>query len=281
MITPRESPTVETVGRHYDELDVYYRDIWGEHVHHGLWKSGNETPEQACEQLIRLAAEQAGIAEGSKVCDVGCGYGGTSRFLTREYGAHVTGVTVSQAQLEFARAQTNGDEYPRYLLQDWMTNEFPEASFDAVISIECLTHMPDKQRYFDEIARVLKPGKKAAIYCWQVHSSPRNWEVRRLLEPICYEGRLPGMGSHEEYRAMIESAGLEILRYDELGKHVRKTWWICARRLAGKLCTSRKYIKALFDSNNGNRVFALTLLRILTAYQTGAMEYGLYVLRKP
>ena len=70
MITPRQPPTVEAVGRHYDDLDVYYRDIWGEHVHHGLWKSGSESPEQACEQLIRLVAEEAGVGDGSVVCDV-------------------------------------------------------------------------------------------------------------------------------------------------------------------------------------------------------------------
>lgn len=58
MITPRKIPTVESVARHYDELDIYYRDLWGEHVHHGLWRTGRETPEAACEQLIRLAAEE-------------------------------------------------------------------------------------------------------------------------------------------------------------------------------------------------------------------------------
>jgi tocopherol O-methyltransferase len=104
--------------------------------------------------------------------------------------------------------------------------------------------------------------------------------VRHLLEPICSEGRLPGMGSADEYRGMIADAGLKLLRYEELGRHVRKTWWICARRLLGRLCTSPRYMKALFDSKQGNRVFALTLFRILTAYHTGAMQYGLFVMEK-
>jgi tocopherol O-methyltransferase len=280
MITPRQPPTVEAVGRHYDDLDVYYRDIWGEHVHHGLWKSGGESPEQACEQLIRLVAEEAGVSDGTVVCDVGCGYGGTARFLARVYKAQVTGLTVSEAQFQYACAQTNGAGNPRYLLQNWLTNAFPDASFDAVISIECLAHVPDKPRYFQEIARVLKPGKRAAIYAWLAHPSPRKWEVRHLLEPICSEGRLPSMGSADEYRQMIADAGLKLLRYEELGRHVRKTWWICARRLLGRLFTSTKYMKALFDSKQGNRVFALTLFRILLAYHTKAMQYGLFVMEK-
>jgi cyclopropane fatty-acyl-phospholipid synthase-like methyltransferase len=281
MITPIQEQTVESVGRHYDDLDDYYREIWGEHVHHGLWTTRRETPEQACEQLIRLVAETAGIGDGKLVCDVGCGYGGTARFLVNEYRARVTGLTVSQAQFQYAEQQTNGSDNPRYLLRNWEENGFDAASFDAVISIECLSHVPDKQKYFDEIHRVLKPGGRAAILAWLADATPQRWEVRHLLEPICREGRLPGMGSDEEYKLMIERAGLRLERFEELGKRVRKTWWICARRLLGRLCTSPRYMKALFDSSNGNRVFAITLFRILTAYYTGAMQYGLFVMQKP
>jgi tocopherol O-methyltransferase len=231
--------------------------------------------------LIRLVAEAAGIGDGSLVCDVGCGYGGTARFLASEYSARVTGLTVSQAQFEYARQQTNGADNPGYLLRNWEENGFDESSFDALVSIECLAHVPDKQKYFDEIRRVLKPGGRAAILVWLSDETPRRWEVRHLLEPICREGRLPSMGSADEYKQMIAQAGLELEQFMEFRKQVRKTWWICARRLLGKLCTSPRYMRALFDSKNGNRIFAVTLFRILTAYYTGAMQYGMFVMRKP
>lgn len=280
MITPRKMPTVESVARHYDELDIYYRDLWGEHVHHGLWRTGRETPEEACEQLIRLAAEEAGVGEGMLVCDVGSGYGGTARFLANVYRARVTGVTVSEVQFRYACAQANGAGNPCYLLQDWGTNPFADDSFDAVVSIECLAHIADKQRYFSEIARVLRPGRKAAIFAWLAHPAPRHWEVRRLLEPICTEGRLLGMGSADEYEKMIRRTGMTLVRYQELSRNVRKTWWVCTRRLLVRLCTSPKYFQGLFDSSHENRVFARTLFRILAAYHTGAMQYGLLVVKK-
>ena len=57
MIVPRETQTSAAVAEHYDELDPFYREIWGEHVHHGLWTTGRETPDQAVEALIaHLAA---------------------------------------------------------------------------------------------------------------------------------------------------------------------------------------------------------------------------------
>ncbi|MBA2408238.1 MAG: hypothetical protein H0V62_00115, partial [Gammaproteobacteria bacterium] len=52
------------VAAHYDELDLFYREIWGEHVHHGLWRGGNETPEQATLALVQRVAELARIVSG-------------------------------------------------------------------------------------------------------------------------------------------------------------------------------------------------------------------------
>jgi tocopherol O-methyltransferase len=43
MIVPREPQTGEDVAGHYDELDHVYREVWGEHVHHGLWRTGRES----------------------------------------------------------------------------------------------------------------------------------------------------------------------------------------------------------------------------------------------
>ena len=44
MIASSQEIRPEAVASHYDELDRFYRDIWGEHVHHGLWLRGEETP---------------------------------------------------------------------------------------------------------------------------------------------------------------------------------------------------------------------------------------------
>ena len=70
-----------------------------------------------------------------------------------------------------------------------------------------------------------------------------------------------GQREHERHPAAVRPRQLERPQ-QELSRHVRKTWWICGRRLLGKLCTSPRYMKALFDRHNGNRVFAITLFRI-------------------
>lgn len=280
MITPHIPAEVEGVARHYDELDEFYREVWGEHVHHGLWLTGRETPEQAVEQLVHLVAKLSAIESGSRVCDVGCGYGGTSRLLACDYGADVTGLTVSEAQFAYACSQTEHVDNPRFLLCPWEENSFEPDLFDAVISIECVSHVRDKPKFYRQIARVLRRGGKAVVVAWLANAKAGRFTTRHLLEPICREGRLPAMATEEEYAAMIADAGLVIDSYEEISRKVRKTWWICARRLLWNLVTRLRYIRALLDRNQSNRVFALTLFRILLAYQTGAMQYGVFQLSK-
>lgn len=280
MIVPRQPAGTEDVGRHYDDLDAFYRDIWGEHLHHGLWRTGRETPGQAVERLTETVTEAAEITQAMTVCDIGCGYGATSRFIVSRYGAKVIGFTVSEAQHRYAVSQTESIN-PRFELCPWEENQLTDGSCGAVVSIECLTHVPDKTRFFAELQRVLSRGGHAALTVWMTEPNPQGWRVRWLLEPICREGRLAGMGTQAEYTALIRESDLEVKVFEDWSRQVRRTWIVCARRLGFRLLTSFKYWRALFDRTNSNRVFALTLVRLLVAYYVGAMHYGFIVIRKP
>ena len=83
-----------------------------------------------------------------------------------------------------------------------------------------------------------------------------------------------------EYRQFAERAGFTIEEFEDLSLRVRQTWRVCAMRLARKLLVDRSYRRFLRDARTNKRIFALTLLRIWVAYQTGSMRYGLLVARK-
>ncbi len=285
MTMPQPSATAHetAVGQHYDELDVFYREIWGEHVHHGLWRTGRETPEEATRQLVDLVAAEAGVASGEAVCDVGCGYGGTARLLAATYGARVTALTLSRAQYDYARALVDDalGGGVDYRLADWLANDLPPDAFDAVIAIESASHMADRRRLFAEAHRVLRPGGRLVACVWLSGEAPRPWERRLLLRPIVREGRLAGLDPASAYRTWIETTGLVLERFRDLSRQVRRTWPICLRRLAGRLVTDARYRRFLLSAAHENRVFALTMLRIYAAYRTGAMRYGLFTAHKP
>jgi tocopherol O-methyltransferase len=281
MIVPRELQTPDAVAEHYDELDPFYREIWGEHVHHGLWTTGHETPDQAVEALVAHLAGALDLQPGQHVCDVGCGYGATAEWLSRHYEVRVTGVTLSSAQLRQAQMRSAASPLLHFAQQDWLENTYEGGAFDRVIAIESSEHMPDKQRFFDEAYRTLRPGGRLAVYAWLARDGARSWEEHHLLEPICREGRLPGMGSEAEYRAWAIKAGFIVDGFEDLSVQVRRTWVLCTGRVAKKLLSRRQYGRYLLDAHAKNRIFALSVPRIWIAYLTGSMRYGLLTAHKP
>jgi tocopherol O-methyltransferase len=281
MIYPKKTPTGPDVARHYDDLDVFYREVWGEHVHHGLWRTGKESPDEAVRQLVDRVAEEARLRPDDAVCDVGAGYGATARHLAAAYAARVTALTISPAQYAYACAQDPGAANPTYLLRDWLANGLPAEVFQAVVSIECVSHVPDKQRFFDEACRVLRPGGRLVVCAWLAPEDPSRWQERHVLEPICREGRLPSLADPAEYCAMMETAGFVLDGFEDLSAQVRRTWSICIRRVAGGLVRDRRYRRYLLDAARPNRVFALTLLRLWLGFYSGAFHYGLFTAHKP
>lgn len=272
MIYPNETQDQKAIAQHYNSLDPWYRKLWGDHIHHGLWKQGNETPEQAVEQLVELIAEKGDLQKGETVCDIGCGYGATARLLSCKWGAKVTGFSLSEKQLEYARLK---DPISHYLLCDWLENALPPESFDLAISVESSEHMVDKLKFLTEAHRVLKPGGRLVICVWLSKENPRDWEVRHLLEPICREGRLPSLGSVSDYTQMMLRAGFKQISFEDLTVNVRKTWAICAWRMIREL-KSREFRNFLFKQKPVDRIFAKSIFRILFAYHTRSMVYGIF-----
>jgi len=302
VIASRQPIGGADVGRHYDELDAFYRDVWGEHVHHGLWLRGDESRELAVRQLAELVGREAGIERGTRVIDIGCGYGATARLFVEEFGAKVTAITISAAQHAVAVAKPSSsssaggreeddeeadeDDFlrrppnPRYLHGDWLANDLPDASFDSAIAIESSEHMADKPRFFAEAHRVLRPGGGFVICAWLCAERPTTHQERHLIEPICREGRMPHLGCQSDYRALATTAGFTVERVQDVTRQIAPTWPLIIRTFLLKLLRKPGYLRFLFNRHAHNRIFALTTLRLWLAFRTGAMRYGVFTLRK-
>jgi tocopherol O-methyltransferase len=276
VIIPRGGVAPTAVAGHYDTLDRYYREIWGEHVHHGLWERRGDPPDEAARRLARSVGDLAGVepGAGARVADAGCGYGGTARLLARERGARVVGLTLSGAQAAYAHAV--GEQGVEIRVGDWLANDLPDGAFDAVIAIESVSHMPDPGRAFEQAARVLRPGGRLVVCDWLARAQRSAWRDRLLLEPICREGRLPSMRTPAEYGALLGAAGLEVTSFDDVSRRVSRTWPVCLRRTAARVVQDPEARAFLLGPENPDRIFALTMVRILAAYGTRAMVYGIF-----
>jgi tocopherol O-methyltransferase len=245
-------------------------------VHHGYWITGTEDVDEAVLNLTRMIATRAGATAGARVCDLGCGYGATALVLARDYGAEVTGITVSRKQFEVARAASHGTLECTFILGDALQNGLPAAHFDSVIAIESSEHMADKPRFFGEARRLLRAGGRVAIAAWLAREHLTPAERKYLLEPICVEGRLPSLASATEYQEMLAAAGFRDLEYSDLTAGVRQTWGICTRRFIRKSIKNRSFRRQWLDPALGSRIFARTIFRIWLAYRIGSMRYGIF-----
>ena len=273
MISGSPDLSSAAVAGHYDELDEFYRDVWGDHVHHGLWLTGRESHREATLELVRHVASRARIGAGARVCDIGCGYGATARMLAAEYGALVTGVTVSPAQFQYGESRNAPGV--TLILADWLHNPLDDASFDAAIAIESSEHMPDLDAFFQQAARVLVPGARLVVCSWLAHPGASFTQRKFLLEPACREGRMAQLGSFSEYRQLFEKHGFTVEEEEDVSARVKRTWPICAARFAARLVREPRYLRFLFNRHRRNRIFALTIFRIWLAFETGALRYGI------
>lgn len=280
MIASRQPIAGADVARHYDALDAFYRDVWGEHVHHGLWLRGDESQAEAVRQLAEFVADEAAIGTGTRAIDIGCGYGATARLFAEERGADVTAITISSAQHAVAVERSAGAPNPRFLVGDWLANGLPDAAFDAAIAIESSEHMPDKPRFFAEAHRVLRPGGRLVICAWLAAERPTAKQVRWLIEPICREGRMPQLGSESDYRRLAADAGFAVERVQDVTRQIARTWPKIVRIFLLKLASHPGYLRFLLDPRAHNCVFALTIARLWIAFRTGAMRYGVFTLRR-
>jgi SAM-dependent methyltransferase len=156
------------------------------HLHWGLFDDPSVTddsPERyyrAAEALTARIVTIAEIADGRRVLDVGCGFGGTLDYLDATFtGCKLVGLNIDERQIRWARRlvgtpdagglapggpDRTGLRGPiSFVAGDGGKLPVPDASVDHVLAIECLFHFPSRRAFFREAARVLKPGGTLAL----------------------------------------------------------------------------------------------------------------------
>jgi MPBQ/MSBQ methyltransferase len=172
-----------SVAREYDAWtqDGILEYYWGEHIHLGYYnkeemeagykkKDFIQAKYDFVDEMMKLGGIDQDVGKQVKVLDVGCGVGGTSRYLAKNLGpkAEVTGITLSPNQVARAQELAVEQDVPnaKFTVMNALEMDFPDNSFDIVWACESGEHMPDKKKYIEEMMRVLKPGGKFVMATW-------------------------------------------------------------------------------------------------------------------
>jgi cyclopropane-fatty-acyl-phospholipid synthase len=162
-----ERRSKRNVAHHYDLDDRLYDLFLDPHRQYSCayWAPGITSLEAAQEAKLAHIAAKLDLKPGSQVLDIGCGWGGLARYLHKVSGAQVTGITLSEEQLKYARAEAvrQGLTGADYQLIDYrqMTGQF-----DRVVSVGMFEHvgLPHYQPFFDTVERLLATDGVALLH---------------------------------------------------------------------------------------------------------------------
>jgi cyclopropane-fatty-acyl-phospholipid synthase len=231
------------VAHHYDlSIDLYRRFLDADLQYSCAYFTRPDlTLEEAQLAKKRLIAEKLLLQPGAQVLDIGSGWGGMALTLAEEFGAEVTGVTLSKEQLSVARQRANQrglSEKAHFELTDYRD---VQAQFDRVVSVGMLEHVGEGNygAYFAAVARLLKPDGIALIHTIAKADGPAptsGW-TRKYIFP---GGYIPALS---QLAPAIERAGLFVSDMEVLRIHYAETLYAWRQRFE----RHRSEIAALYD----------------------------------
>jgi cyclopropane-fatty-acyl-phospholipid synthase len=231
------------VQMHYDLSPELYRLFLDEDLQYSCayFAEPGMTLEEAQLAKKRHIAAKLALKPGQTVLDIGCGFGGLSLYLARNFDVDVLGVTLSEEQHAIAteRAHAEGlDGHVHFEIRDY--RELGER-FDRIVSVGMFEHVGVNhyRAFFDTCATLLKPNGVMLLHSIGRFGPPSATSafIRKYIFP---GGYIPAMS---EVLAAVERSGLmtndvEVLRlhYAETLKHWRQ-----------RFNANRERIKAIYD----------------------------------
>jgi MPBQ/MSBQ methyltransferase len=220
-------------------IDRFHPGVTSRFVHVGHWDhpppyDPDEPPnvediEPAVERLTQVLVDMAGLRDGQRVLDVGCGFGGTLQHINQRFShMALVGVNVDTRQLAICRQLA---ALHRNALQ-WVGADachlpFPDRRFDRVLCIEAMFHFASRRAFFREVARVLRPGGALVASDIVLTESAKHVAVPRFcIEAPLRDGYGPWpdfWGEDADHRDLGRAAGLRCTDLMDATRQTRPT----------------------------------------------------------
>lgn len=270
-------------GVHYDIPPAVFEMLLDRNMNYssGYYATGNESLDAAQEAKMARIAHYAGIRTGQRALDVGCGWCGPALFFAERFGCHVTGVTLSAAQREYALAWADRRGLKDRLsveLRNVMDLPYADGTFDQVLFLESIIHMPEKAAIFARCEKLLRPGGR--IFIQESNYDRASMRDRYLADRGYVEvdqafGYTSHMVSAGEMLMFLEEAGLVPEWVEDISAHYVRTLgqWL------GNLDLHASRMSAV--SRQAYTMLRRYLMIALATYRAGGTVCHMITARKP
>ncbi|MEZ5779486.1 MAG: cyclopropane-fatty-acyl-phospholipid synthase family protein [Paracoccaceae bacterium] len=215
------------IAHHYDLGNAFY-ELWLDKsmtYSSALFRTGQESLEAAQQAKYASLVDRLGVDAGDHVLEIGCGWGGFAEYAAKERGLKVTGLTISRAQLDYARVRINRaglDDRVEFKLQDYRDER---GIYDGIASIEMFEAVGERYWpvYFDTVRERLKPGRNATLQI--ITLQEKRFEIYRKSVDFIQKYIFPGgmLPSASALRREVSRAGLNLIGNFEFGESYSQT----------------------------------------------------------
>ena len=274
----------KNIHAHYDLGNAFYR-LWLDPTmnYSSAWFEGDHTrtmPE-AQKAKVRRALRMADVKAGDRVLEIGCGWGALAEMATAEFGASITGVTLSTEQLTFAQQRmvdlqlANGTSAD-LRLQDY--RDINDGPYDAICSIEMVEAVGRSYwpTYFQALRRLLKPGGRACVQSIVIDDALFNRYINStdfIQQYIFPGGCLP---CPSEFKREAAAAGLLVVDEFAFGQDYAET----LRRWRQAFHARRAEITGLGFDEKFMRIWEFYLAYCEAAFDKASINLMQYTLLK-
>lgn len=273
----------KNIHAHYDIGNPFYRLWLDETMNYSsaLFEGDLTRPTaEAQAAKVRRALRECGVQPGQRVLEIGCGWGALAEIAASEFGAHVTGVTLSTEQLAFARdrMQRHGvAERVDLRLQDY--RDIDEAPFDAIVSIEMFEAVGREYwgDFFSTLHKRLKPGGRACIQTITIRDElfERYARSTDFIQQYIFPGGL--LPSPHAFRTEARKAGLEVSHELAFGRCYAET----LRRWRVQFLARDNQVRQLGFDTRFMRIWEFYLAYCEAAFTTGDTNVMQFTLTRP
>ena len=278
--------SVKNIHAHYDLGNPFYAQ-WLDPTmsYSSAWFENDPARPLADAQhaKVRRALQEAGVTSGSRLLEIGCGWGGLAEVAARDFGALVTGVTLSREQLDWARQRLVASSLAERCdlrLQDYreLAAEHEGRPFDAIVSIEMFEAVGREywDGYFDTVRRCLKPGGRACIQSITIRDDLFERYVRStdfIQQYIFHGGLLPSVSKFE---AQARRFGFSVERKLAFGRDYAET----LRRWRGAFLRGEQLVRRLGFDDRFMRIWQFYLAYCEAAFMRGNTDVVQFTLRR-
>lgn len=216
---------------HYDVPAAVFEAFLDRNMNYssGFYAPGIEDLDGAQIAKMERIAGYIGLRPGHHVLDAGCGWSGPALYFAEHYGCHVTGVTLSPVQRAYGlgwAARRGLADRLTVDLHHVMELPYADASFDHVIFLESIIHMPRKAELFARCAQLLRPGGR--VFIQESNYNRASMRARYLADRGYREvnhafGNTGDMVTAGEMLTLLEEAGFVPEWVEDISAHYVRT----------------------------------------------------------